>query len=127
MFESMIRRGTLMTVIAGVVALADAGLAMLDWIENDHDRVQAALNRYRAGIATVAAWKLHASGRPVDEVRGWLRDAALVGGEGWVENRMAFISAPSRAALIWSYWWGERSVLPEWHSVPEDRRREFLE
>ena len=40
---------------------------------------------------------------------------------------MAFISAPSRAVLIWSYWWGERAVWPAWEAVPEPRRPAFLE
>ncbi|MGW8267468.1 MAG: hypothetical protein ACWGSQ_13960 [Longimicrobiales bacterium] len=43
-----------------------------------------------------------------------------------MENRMAFLSAPSRAVLIWSYWWGERVVAPVWRQVPNDRRPAFL-
>jgi hypothetical protein len=106
--------------------IADTGLEMLGWIEDGDDRVQALLNRHRAGIGTGAAWRLHALGWPEGKVRDWLRSHALVGGDGWVENRMGFISTPSRAVLIWSYWWGERVVAPTWRRVPEGRRPEFL-
>jgi len=105
--------------------IADAGMEAVGWVESADDRVQSLLNRYRAGIGTVAAWRLHAEGRPEGEVADWLRAHALVGGEGWVANRMRFIAAPSRAVLIWSYWWGERTVAPAWRRVPGGRRAEF--
>lgn len=105
--------------------IADAGMEAVGWVDSADDRVQAFLNRYRAGIGTVAAWRLHAEGRGEEEVSDWLRAHALVGGEGWVANRMRFIAAPSRAALIWSYWWGERTVAPAWRRAPEGRRDEF--
>lgn len=106
--------------------IADTGLAMIRWAENDDDRLQALLNRYRAAIGIGAAWRLHAEGWPEERVADWLRARHLVGGEGWVQNRMAFLSAPSRAVLIWSYWWGERSVRPVWERIPEARRPGFL-
>jgi hypothetical protein len=105
--------------------VGDNGLRMLDWYESDDDRVQAILSRYRAGIATAAAWRLHALSWQAEQVRDWLRSHTLVGGEGWVANRMAFISTPSRSVLIWSYWWGEQVVAPAWERVPQSRRREF--
>ncbi|MEZ4415500.1 MAG: hypothetical protein R3E10_07070 [Gemmatimonadota bacterium] len=106
--------------------IADAGLAMLEWIEDGHDRVQSLMTRYRAGIGTGAAWRLHALGWPRARVQDWLRDQSLVGGDGWVEGRMAFLEAPARAVLIWSYWWGEPSVLPTWTRVARPERAEFL-
>jgi len=39
---------------------------------------------------------------------------------------MGFISSPARAVLIWSYWWGEKSVSPVWESTPQGQRVEFL-
>jgi hypothetical protein len=59
-------------------------------------------------------------------VADWLRERALVGGDGWVDNRMRFISAPARAVLIWSYWWGEASVAPAWARVRDAERSDFL-
>jgi len=106
--------------------IADAGMEAIGWVDSDDDRLQAVMNRYRAGIGTGAAWRLHALERPEGEVTDWLRAQSLVGGDGWVENRMRFIAAPSRAALIWSYWWGEPSVAPAWAKVPEGRRADFV-
>ena len=107
--------------------IADAGIAMLDWVEtDDDDRLQALMNRYRAGIGTGAAWRLHALGETAEGVTGWLLSRSLAGGEGWVQNRMKFIAAPARAVLIWSYWWGEPVVAAAWERVPKERRPEFL-
>lgn len=106
--------------------IADAGMEIADWIEDDDDRLQALLNRYRAGIGTVAAWRLHAEGEDAGRVSDWLRAHALVGGEGWVQNRMSFIGAPSRAVLIWSYWWGEPTVSEAWREIDDARRPAFL-
>jgi hypothetical protein len=106
--------------------IADAGMEMTEWVTTDDDRVLGLLNRHRAGIGTGAAWRLHALGWSEDEVKNWLRHQSLVGGEGWVDNRVAFISAPSRAVLIWSYWWGERIVTHTWRRLPTARRQEFL-
>jgi hypothetical protein len=105
--------------------IADNGLRMLDWIESDDDRLQGLMNRYRAGIGTGAAWRLHALEWSEERVADWLRSVSLAGGEGWVANRIRFLSAPERAVLIWSYWWGERVVTPVWERVPAGRRPEF--
>lgn len=106
--------------------IADAGLAMLGWGDTDDDRVQSSLNRYRAAIGTGAAWRLHALGWSAEGTADWLRGMSLTGGEGWIANRMAFLSAPARAVLIWSYWWGEPAVAAAWDRVPATQRREFL-
>lgn len=106
--------------------IADNGLRMLDWIADDDDRLAALMTRYRAGIGTAAAWRLHALNWGVERTAGWLREQSLVGGEGWVANRMGFIAAPQRCALIWSYWWGEAVVAPAWDAVDPARRPAFL-
>lgn len=107
--------------------IADAAMEMMDWASSPDDRVQALLTRYRAGIGTGAAWRLHALGWSVERVEDWLRGESLVGGEGWVRNRVAFIEVPARAVLIWSYWWGESTVRSAWRRVGPERRRDFLE
>ncbi len=104
--------------------IGDSGLVLLDWIEGDDDRVQAVMNRYRAGIGTGAAWRLHALGWSEERVAAWLGERALTGGEGWVRNRMGFIASPSRAVLIWSYWWGEPVVLAGWERATLAGRRD---
>jgi hypothetical protein len=106
--------------------IADNGLYVIDWVESDDDRLSDLLTRYRSGIGTAAAWRLHAEGRDEGQVRDWLRANALVGGEGWVDNRMRFISAPQRSVLIWSYWWGGAAVTPAYLGVPAERRGDFL-
>jgi hypothetical protein len=107
--------------------IADNGMRVIDWISTDDDQIMALMNRYRAGIVTVAAWRLHALGHPVQTVTNWLRSQTLIGGEGWVANRMAFIAAQERCALIWSYWHGESSIAPIWQNISEERRSDFLE
>ncbi len=106
--------------------IADYGLSLVGWVEDDDDRVQALLTRYRAGIGTGAAWRLHALGWSAGRVLDWLAEVSLTGGAGWVANRMAFIAAPARAVLIWSYWWGEPVVASGWTGLPQVRRGEFL-
>ena len=107
--------------------IADNGIYLLDWFEGDDDLVQERLTRYRSGIGTVAAWKLHALNEPEAQVRDWLLANGLVGGEGWVDNRMRFLAGSARAVLIWSYWWGQAVVTPTYQSIPLDRRPQFLE
>ena len=100
---------------------------MIGWDESMDDRVQGLMNRYRSAIGTGAAWRLHALGESREEAADWLRSVALTGGEGWVQNRMAFIEAPSRAVLIWSYWWGEPTVQAAWSSaVAQGRKGDFV-
>ena len=84
------------------------------------------MNRYRAGIGTKAAWMLHHQGQPKAQVVDWLHQNALIGGEGWVANRMAFIEAPPRAVLIWSYWWGEPVVSREWERASGRAPNQFV-
>jgi hypothetical protein len=105
--------------------IADSGMTMCDVIDED-DRVQSLLNRHRAAIATRAAWQLHEERVPAGRVADELRARCLVGGDGWVTNRMRFIEAPARAVLIWSYWAGEPAVTAAWHRVEPAKRQEFL-
>jgi hypothetical protein len=106
--------------------IADNGLRLIDWYEGADDRFSALMTRYRAGIGTGAAWRLHALGWPEERVADWLRVQTLVGGEGWVANRLRFIAAPQRCALIWSYWAGEAAVAPVWEGTPTARHPGLL-
>lgn len=106
--------------------IADNGMRVIDWLDTPDDVVSALLTRYRAGLGTVAAWRYHALGQSESEVRDWLRQHALIGGEGWVDNRLRFIAAPQRSALIWSYWHGEPAVASVWERIPISSRDDFL-
>ncbi len=103
--------------------IADVGLDVIGWQSGPDDRLGALLARYRSGLGTRAAWRLHAEGWEPSRVRDELLRDALVGGEGWVDARMRFVSRPDRAALIWSYWHGEPSVAAVWNSVRDTPER----
>ncbi|GAC1399600.1 MAG: hypothetical protein NVSMB52_13140 [Chloroflexota bacterium] len=107
--------------------IADNGMRVIEWMLSDDDRFYALLSRYRSALGTAAAWRLHALGWDEKSVLSWLLDCALCGGEGWAANRVRFIRAPQRAALIWSYWWGEACVQPVWERVPHQHRTQFLQ
>jgi hypothetical protein len=106
--------------------IADNGLILLDWVNNEDDQLQSIMSRYRAGIGTAAAWMIHALHKPIEQVTEWLRSVSLAGGEGWVNNRIRFLSAPQRSVLIWSYWQGETSVTPNYLRALASKRPDFL-
>ncbi len=103
--------------------IADVGVDVIGWRTDLDGRLGELLARYRSGLGTRAAWRLHNEGWPADKVRDELQRDALVGGEGWVEARMRFIARHDRAALIWSYWHGAPSVSAVWEQVRLDPER----
>ena len=134
--ETMARAGTaapdvLLSVVNSASSsvfegIADYGIHMIDWADTDDDRLQALMTTYRAAIGTGAAWRLHGLKWTESDATDWLRKQALTGGEGWVLNRMRFIAAPPRAALIWSYWWGEQAVAGAFAGLDGADRSAFL-
>ncbi|MGH2550449.1 MAG: hypothetical protein ACRDHN_13730, partial [Thermomicrobiales bacterium] len=80
--------------------IADHGLSVIGWDRNLDGKLASILARYRSGIGTRAAWRLHAEGWEPAQVREELLRDALVGGEGWVDNRIKFIDRADRSALI---------------------------
>jgi len=99
--------------------IADVGLSVIGWDLEPDGRLAALLAQYRSGLGTRAAWRLAVDGWSPARVKDELARDALVGGEGWVENRIKFISRSDRAALIWSYWWGARSIGKVWKRVAD--------
>lgn len=99
--------------------IADVGLRVIGWDQSPDDRLGVLLSRYGSGLGTRAAWRLHAEGWSDAQVRDELTRDQLVGGEGWVDGRMRFISRHDRAALIWSYWQGEPAVDAAWAKVAD--------
>jgi hypothetical protein len=106
--------------------IASNGLYVLDWVESDDDYVAELMRKYGSALATGGAWQMHALGRPDEEVHAWLSERALLGNEDGAVQRTRFFAAPQRAALIWSYWWGDRAVEPVWRRQPPERRDDLL-
>jgi hypothetical protein len=89
--------------------IADEGVALIDWLEDDDDHIHHQLRRLRSAAQTSAAWQLMVEHLPPAEVAGYLRDTAA-GQEAWVEGRLRMAAHPFRGAFIASYWAGARSV-----------------
>ncbi len=100
--------------------IADIGLDLIGWHTSPDDRLAGFLTRYRAGLGTRAAWRLHAEGIAPETVRDELLRDALVGGEGWVDNRLRYLTGQTRSALIWSYWTGEPAIRPVWERIRDN-------
>lgn len=98
--------------------VADAGNELIAW-NGPVDRVTALVSRLRAGIGTVAAWGLHREGWSRERARAYLAEHALMGGAGWVENRLGYIAPKGRGAHVWSYWLGEQALRPVYARHPD--------
>lgn len=107
--------------------IADASMEFIDWVESDDDRVNALLGELKSALGTASSYRLHTLGQSQQEVESWLRQYALVGGEGWIQNRMRFIQDTARSALIWSYWRGDQGVFGVWRRVAEADRARFFD
>lgn len=105
--------------------IADAGIHLLG-MDGGDVRVADLAGRYQTALATIAADRFHRSGDSRDEVRTYLADRALFGDEGWVDNRVKFLTAPERATLMYSYWHGEPSVSAALESIPEAQLPDFF-
>ncbi len=106
--------------------IADCGIQFIGWEEDLDDRINALVSIIQSALATAASHRMHTLKWADADVEDFLRRNAPGGGEGWVANRMRFISDPARAALIWSYWRGDEGVFPVWDRVqPADRPRFF--
>lgn len=89
--------------------IADEGVALIDWFEDDDDHIHHQLRRLRSAAQTSAAWQLMVDRRPAAEVSGYLRDTAA-GQAAWIQGRLRMAAHPFRGAFIASYWAGARAV-----------------
>ncbi len=89
--------------------IADEGVELIDWIEDDDDRIHLELRRLRSAAQTSAAWYLMVDKRPAESVAQYLRDTAA-GQESWVQGRLKMAAHPFRGPFIASYWAGARAV-----------------
>jgi hypothetical protein len=89
--------------------IADEGVRLIDWIEDDNDAICLELRRLRSAAQTSAAWYLMAEHWPAEKVANYLREVAA-GQEAWVQGRLRMAAHPFRGAFIASYWAGARAV-----------------
>ncbi len=89
--------------------IADDGVHLIDWIEDDKDTIHLELRRLRSAAQTSAAWFLMADGWEADAVSEYLRDVAA-GQEAWIKGRLRMAAHPFRGPFIASYWCGAQSV-----------------
>jgi hypothetical protein len=89
--------------------IADEGVGLIDWFEDEDDHIHLQLRRLRSAAQTSAAWFLMAERRPAESVAQFLRDTAA-GQESWVQGRLKLAAHPFRGAFIASYWAGARAV-----------------
>ncbi len=107
--------------------IADCGLKFLGWDNTLDDRVCEQISAIQGALATAASYRLHTLKWEKSKVESFLRDNAPGGGEGWVSNRIEFISDPARAALIWSYMRGDEGTMPVWENAGKFDRERFYE
>lgn len=105
--------------------VADAGNDLIGWGE-PVDRVSERVSRLRSGVGTVAAWGLHREGWTLERARSYLLENALMGGPGWVENRLGYIVPKGRGAHVWSYWLGEQALRPHYRRLAPLHNQEQL-
>jgi hypothetical protein len=89
--------------------IADEGIPLIDWFEDDDDLIHLQLRRLRSAAQTSAAWYLMEERWTVQAVSQYLRDVAA-GQEAWIRGRLRMAEHPFRGAFIASYWAGARSV-----------------
>ena len=107
--------------------IADCGVSFIDWEDGLDDQVNALIATIQAALGTAASYRMHTLKWKNEDVADFLRRNAPGGGEGWVANRMRFITEPSRAALISSYWRGDEGVFPVWGRVQKEDRARFFD
>jgi hypothetical protein len=106
--------------------IADEGVGLIDWLEDEDDQIHLQLRRLRSAAQTSAAWYLMAEARPAEQVAEYLREVAA-GQESWVQGRLRMASHPFRGAFIASYWAGARAVQRVMERVPQEDFPRFIE
>jgi hypothetical protein len=89
--------------------IGERATALIDWIEDADDRVQAALRRLQTAAQASAGWFAMEGGWDDARVVDWLRREAC-GQDAWAEGRLRFAQHPFRGPFIASYWYGDEAV-----------------
>ena len=103
--------------------LADMGGHFLGWMDVN-DRISEVLSDIKSALGTLSSYQLNHLGWPEEKVMDYMRQWPLMGGEGAVRSRMAFVRDPERSALIWFYWRGDQAFQNVMQRLePEDYPR----
>jgi len=89
--------------------IADEGVELIGWVEDDNDAIHQQLRRLRSAAQTSAAWYLMVDGWTEAVVADFLR-AVAAGQEAWVQGRLRLAAHPFRGPFIASYWAGAKAV-----------------
>jgi hypothetical protein len=106
--------------------IADEGIALIDWFEDEDDHIHHELRRLRTAAQTSAAWFLMVEGRAPEAVAAYLRETAA-GQEAWVQGRLRMAAHPFRGPFIASYWAGARAVRRVFERVGDGDYPRFVE
>jgi len=106
--------------------IADEGLALIDWFEDEDDHIHHELRRLRSAAQTSAAWFLMVEGRAPEDVAAYLRETAA-GQEAWVQGRLRMAAHPFRGPFIASYWAGARAVRRVFERVSKTDYPRFVD
>jgi hypothetical protein len=106
--------------------IADEGVTLVDWCEDNDDLVHLQLRRLRSAVQTSAAWYLMADGWSAQAVSEYLRDKAA-GQEAWIQGRLRMAAHPFRGAFIASYWTGARAVRRVFERTPREHFPAFVD
>jgi hypothetical protein len=106
--------------------IADEGMALIDWFEDDDDHIHHQLRRLRSAAQTSAAWYLMVDQWQPASVAEYLRDTAA-GQAAWIDGRLRMAAHPFRGAFIASYWAGARAVRRVFERTPAADFPRFIE
>ena len=106
--------------------IGDQGVQLIDWIEDDDDRIHLELRRLRSAAQTTAAWEYMVDAKPAEEVMQYLHDVAM-GQEAWVQGRLRMAAHPFRGPFIASYWSGNEAVREVRERVRPEQRAAFID
>ena len=90
--------------------IADMGSRLLGWDQDEDDRIFAVLSDIKSAMGTASSYQKNVLGWSDEQIRAYMLQWPMIGGEGAVRSRLRFVGDPSRAALIWSYWRGDQAV-----------------
>lgn len=115
--------------ITGVIqeGIGDQGVELIDWIEDDNDKIQALLRRYQSAVATQATWKINMEGLSNEHAAEYMREVGAMQ-EARILGRLHMARHPFRCGFISSYFYGNEAVRRVRMAVGDDtkKRKTFI-